>query len=323
MVEAIHQGRWNLVTRPLSWVFGSVVRLRHWLYDRGVLKQKRAPLPVVSVGNIVAGGVGKTQVTLLLAEALKKDVAVLSRGYRSCDEPKLLASRLPEAHVIVNRDRYTAAREAKRLGAKLAILDDGMQHRKLVRDVEIVVLGGADPFGGGAFLPRGMLREDPQRLRIADLVVFVGTPSQKSRERIASLTQSPCVETQVCVKKVHILEGATPPSLEGVKVGLFCGIGNPSRFVKSVEQLGAEVVATHTLPDHVGIGSKELRQLASLCQQSGAELLLCTEKDVVKLPRVDLPIKLGWVEVELEIVKNADAWEQMVKELENRIGTHT
>lgn len=337
IIESIRKGRWSLLTPLLSGFFGAAIWLRHWLYDRGFLAPKYAPLPVVSIGNLVLGGVGKTQVALLLAQRLQK-AAILSRGFRSrgergkkalvvsakhhkadeCgDEPLLLASRLPQTQVVVNRDRYLSALEAKKLGAQVLILDDGMQHRRLFRDIEIVVLEGRDPFGGGHFFPRGFLREDPARLAKADAVIFVGKPAKGVEEKVAVLSEAPCIETQICVKKVLCFDGSPIASLKGKKVGLFCGIGNPDRFVRSMEEVGAVIVASYCLPDHKAIKEGELRAFAEQCQQSGAEYLLCTEKDRVKIPDFsaisELPI--GWVEVELEVVKNREAWERLIKEI--------
>ncbi|MCC5831426.1 MAG: tetraacyldisaccharide 4'-kinase [Chlamydiales bacterium] len=336
LVDMIRKGKWAPLTRCLSWFYAYAIRARHWLYDNKWLVQKQTPLPVVSIGNLVAGGVGKTQVTLLLAEELK-DVAILSRGYRGqaekgkepllvlpertaeeCgDEPRLLASRLPHALVIVHRDRYRSALKAEKLGARVLLLDDGMQHRRLFRNIEIVVLGGSDPFGGGSFLPRGFLREDPERLERADLVVFVGKPAKWVEEKVAGLTQAPCVETQVCVRELRLLDDEPIHSLEGKKIGIFCGIGNPTRFAASMKELGAELVAVRYLPDHRTIGEKELRIFAALCKQRGAEYILCTEKDRVKLPGfVDsCPVPIGWAGVELEIVRNREAWDRMMKEI--------
>lgn len=337
VVAIIQQGKWGLLTLPLSWFYGLAIRTRHWLYDRKWLEQKHAPLPVVSIGNLVAGGVGKTQVALLLAQELE-DVAILSRGYRGqaekareplvvrtenrtaqeCgDEPWLLASRLPKARVLVHRDRYKSALEAEKLGARVLVLDDGMQHRRLFRNIEIVVLGGHDPFGGGNFLPRGFLREDPRRLERADLVVFVGKPSAAVEKRVAKLTQAPFVETQVCVRELRLMDDKKIASLEGKKIGIFCGIGNPTRFAESMKALGACVVAARYLPDHRTIGEQELRAFAALCKERGAEYLLCTEKDRVKLPSFAslslLPV--GWAKVDLEITRNREAWDRMTKEI--------
>lgn len=320
LVEAIRKGKGRLFTRPLSALYALGVHIRHALYDGGWLKQNQAPLPVVSIGNLVAGGAGKTQAALLLAKEFK-DVAVLSRGYRSHDEPKLLAGRLPEAKILVGKDRYKSCLEAKKLGARLVLLDDGMQHRRLGRDFEIVVLNGNDPFGGGYYLPRGLLREDPRRLSRADLILFVGKPSQWDEQKVKDLTTAPCVGAEVRVNSFFLCNGKKLETVKGKKVGLFCGIAQPHRFAATVEEEGAKVVASHHLPDHAQIGKKELHVFAALCKQEGAEYLFCTEKDWVKLPKeVKTALPIGWVQVELEIVRNREAWERMKEEISLRAG---
>ncbi len=333
LLEKIRMGKNGFYTLPLSWVYALAVRGRHWLYDNRMLVQKHAPLPVVSIGNLVVGGVGKTQVALLLAQSVE-NAAILTRGFRgkaekgkrplhvsiekhtadlSGDEPWLLASRLPNTPVIVNRDRYKSSLEAEKLGARVILLDDGMQHRQLFRNYEIVVINGSDPFGGGHFLPRGLLREDPKRLARADLIVSVG----KLKKALPTNIEAPIVETEVRVRSIRDLSGAPIASLQGKRVGIFCGIGNPGRFVESVKALGADVVASHFLPDHKTIDEKVLKKFAQLCKEQGAEYLLCTEKDRVKLQECakECALPIGWVEVELEIVKNRAAWDRMTKEI--------
>ncbi len=313
--------------RLLSWGFQSGVFLRNRLYDSGWLAKKYAPLPVVSVGNIVAGGSGKTQVVLLLAQAVK-GAAIVSRGYKGraeksakalvvspekhsfelCgDEPWMLARRLPSTTVIVSRDRFLGAVEANRLAHRLVILDDGMQHRKLHRDLNLVVLGGSDPFGEGKFLPKGKLREDPRRLRDADLVVFVGEASENDRQKVSELTDAPQV-----VAKTRLSE-----SFEEERVGLFCGIGYPERFRRDVEKSGGEVVAAHYMRDHQSIGERELFTFALRAKNLGAKRLLCTEKDGVKLAKfvTKCPLPVSWVRADLEIVENRSAWDRLTMQM--------
>ena len=177
---------------PLSWIFHRGVQLRNWCYDKKWFKSYVPPVPIViSIGNIVAGGTGKTPVTLLFAYTFynRFSLAILSRGYRSkaekldaplilCDgkgplypaaycgdEPYLFAQRLPEAHVIVGENRQKASYLAAKAGAQVILLDDGMQHEVAMRDFEVVVVDVGDPFGHGYFLPRGFLREDVSSYR--------------------------------------------------------------------------------------------------------------------------------------------------------------
>jgi tetraacyldisaccharide 4'-kinase len=323
-----------------SQLFKMGVRLRHFLYDKKILAQKLAPLPVVSIGNLMAGGVGKTQVALMLAELLAKDlrVAILSRGYRSraehaknpllvdvkrhspylCgDEPWLLASRLESSLIVVNKNRFKSALEAQKQGAELLLLDDGMQHRKLHRDFEIVVLDGTLPLGH--FLPKGLLRENPERLKVAHLILFVGSPTKELEKEITTWTHAPHVAVKIVCTGIFQLDGKPIDTLKDKKVALFCGIGNPQRFVNSVEELGAHVVASHFLPDHHVMGKKQLQKFAFFAKAKGATHLLCTEKDKVKLSMHPLPLPIAWIRASLQIVKNHSLWLETVNEIKSLV----
>lgn len=331
----------NFYLTPISWLFQAGVHLRHFLYDKKIFSKKFAPLPVISIGNVVAGGSGKTQVALLLAEALEQEisVAILSRGYRGLaehakeplvvdisrhspsvcgDEPWLLASRLKSTPIIVNKNRFKSALRAEKLGAKLLVLDDGMQHRKLHRDFEIVVIDGKAAFGH--FLPKGNLREDVQRLKMADLILFVGEVEESLEKKIASLTQAPQVVAKIAPCGLFQLNGEPIDSIKGKKVALFCGIGNPSRFVKTVEEMGAQVALAHFSADHCLMKQKQMQKFVTLAMQRGANLLLCTEKDKVKLTNERLPLAIGWIKTHLEIVKNSKGWTKTIDEIKTLAG---
>ena len=261
-----------MLRRLISYGFGGVVRRRNRLYERGFLEQRKSQIPVVSVGNIVAGGTGKTPVTLLLAERLLRElrVAIVSRGYLSeaekrkepllvsegqgplfgpkmCgDEVYLLSTRLPKAIVVAGRDRFKAANMAANAGADVVLLDDGMQHRQLARDIEVVVVNGLDPYGGGYFLPRGHLRDEPRRLREADLIVV--NEGDEIEENV------PQVVMENRPQKIFLPDGKEMHLALGSCVGVFCGVGNPTCFVETVEKMGHKVVVTHFLRDHRKIG---------------------------------------------------------------------
>jgi tetraacyldisaccharide 4'-kinase len=332
------------VLTPCSWLFEAGVRLRHFLYDHHVLTQQKAPLPVISIGNVVAGGAGKTQAALMLAEDLCKNlrVAVLSRGYKShaehakqpllvdpkhhhphaCgDEAWLLASRLPSSLIYANKDRFKSALEAKKAGAQIIILDDGMQHRKLHRDLEIVVIDGHSPLDH--FLPRGRLREQLKRLSCAHVVLFIGHPKETIRETITSFTSAPQVVAKIIPAGCFMLDGRPAPSLKEMPVALFCGIGNPLRFTKSIEELGAQVVVKHFSKDHQLMSEKKLLRFASLAKEKGVRLLVCTEKDKVKLSPgfrlTDSPLPIVWMKAHLEIVENREAWIKSVNTIKRYV----
>lgn len=332
---------------PLSYLYSFCIRTRNFLFDVQILKQKRCSLPIVSVGNIVAGGTGKTPVTLLLAETLASfcRVAILTRGYRSVaekgkiplllstgtgagprypanicgDEAFLLASRLPEVMVLVGKNRFKAAEQAKKIGAELLLLDDGMQHRQVYRDIELTVMNGFNPFGENYFLPRGFLRDDPKRLKKADLIIITGQD--------VDLSSSSCVPTvKMVLKPLEVLnaEGESLPSLKGMNVALFCGIAEPSRFVETLRGLGACVVDRLFLADHERVCEDQLFRFLRCAKQKGAQWAVCTEKDWVKLNNKTIkkgPLPLAWVKSQLIIERDSYEWEAVIERIKKLVKT--
>lgn len=312
---------------PLGLCSGLWIKIKNKLYDVGALPVHKGPLPVVSVGNLVVGGVGKTPFVRLLAQALAPagKVAILSRGYRSGvgkrpfvvdagaarggDEALMLARTLKNALVIVGQDRLAGVRLAAKLGAKIVLLDDGMQHRRLHRNVEIALLHATHPWGSGHFLPHGILRDDPSRLAACDLIIAVG-------EGYTGNAQVPVVEVDTTCNGVYDLEGKRL-TLNGEKVALFCAIGAPSRFVRTVqEELRTPVVARYFLGDHKSFAKIALLAFAKEAKQKGAKLLLCTEKDKVKIPKDwVLPLPCAWVSQEMVIRKNGGALGALVERI--------
>lgn len=271
------------MTSLLANAFGGVVRARNAMYDRGWIKIDRAARPVISIGNIAVGGIGKTPFCILLANKLTargEKVAVLSRGYGARaridepqvvtatsraedvgDEPVLIAQKT-QAIVVVCPKRIEAARLAiEEHGASLLLLDDGFQHRRLARDLDIVLLDALDPFTGG-LMPRGLLREPPDALERAHLIALVG----KTEAPPPQLPDRPLLRIEVIADR----------DLRGQKVALLAAIGRPDRFVATVEQLGAEVVWTRFFRDHAFY---EAAPLLAEARAHGATLILTTEKD--------------------------------------------
>lgn len=336
----------KLSLHPLSWVYRTIIFARNKAYDYGLFKSYVPNVPaVVSIGNIVAGGTGKTPVTMLLAKDLldRIPLAILSRGYRShaenlktplklCDgngpeypvnlcgdEPYLLAENLPDARIFVGRDRKQAADMAARQGAKLVILDDGMQHRQVSRDFDIVVLNARDPFGQGYLLPRGLLREDVSSLKRANLIIInhVEDTEQYSSlsERIAAYTSAPIIGTEVKVKFLETIDGERIDSLEGKKIGMFCGIGAPENFERTLLRSGAIIVDKLILSDHKRADKQALTEFSKHCKSLGAAYIVCTEKDKVKLiqDKPHLPVPIVWTKIELEVKEGLQHWKDFVK----------
>jgi tetraacyldisaccharide 4'-kinase len=282
----------------------------------------RAEAPVVSVGNLAAGGVGKTPLIIKLATDLgRSDLAILSRGYRSQmehaeeprvvegnnsrvfgDEPCLIAKRVPLAQVWVGKRRQLSAEKAVAEGARLLLLDDGLQFYKLAREIDIVVLDGEDLFGGWQ-------RESPARLKSVDCVVVNHvrdlTHDAEVRKEVARYTAAPVVTMRMGVKRP-----------KANRVAVFCGIGKPERFVASLEAAGVEVVDLCTAPDHTLPSHKALKTFAERAKGRGAELLVCTEKEGIKLTSpLSLPLPVEVVQGELEIVRGTTDWRALIERI--------
>ena len=315
--------------RALSYLYRTGITLRNVAYDLGLLKAHDVQIPVVSIGNIIAGGTGKTPFVKFLAEELSKKfkIAIVSRGYRSkieqtnqvfqvnpemdassCgDEPYWLARDLPQVQVWVGKSRVNSAKSAKENGAEMVLMDDGMQHRSLKRDIEIVLVDGEDPFGKGFFLPRGLLRDSPARLKKADCIVVIGPSTKTFEQELRHFTQAPIV----------FAERVTNVSLKGKKVAVFCAIGKPQNFLQSVREAGGEVVASFFKPDHDPFYPEELQKFAEECH---ADVLVCTEKDQVKLPKdfkCRLPISV--LTSHLKISGNETAWQELLNNIQSRV----
>jgi len=315
--------------RALSYLYRAGVALRNGAYDLGLFKAHDAGLPVISVGNIIAGGTGKTPFVKFLAQELSKHlkVAIVSRGYRSkientgrvlqvtpemdaalCgDEPYWLARVLPQVQMWVGKNRVLSARCAKEKGANLILMDDGMQHRKLRRDIEIALIDGEDPWGKGFFLPRGLLRDSPERLKNADCIIVVKPATETLEQQLRRVTKAPIV----------FAERVTDVSLKGKKAAVFCAIGKPQKFLQSVREAGGTVVASFFKPDHDPFYPEELKKFG---EETSADVLVCTEKDLVKLPS-DFKCRLPIIALtsHLKILEGQPAWQELLNNIQARV----
>ncbi len=336
----------------LSCIMKLGVKMRHFAFDCALVKEKKVSVPVVSIGNIVAGGTGKTALIEKLGKELaaKGKLAILSRGYRgklenktaelhlldpsfitpkSCgDEPYLLLKALPHAALFVGKNRVANAERAAYQSTDLILLDDGMQYRKLHRDLEIVMVNAANLYGKGFFLPRGYLRDFPERLERADYLFAHGLTDvdhyHSVKKELARYTAAPLIGTRMEPKKVELSSKEEWLTLEGKKVGVFCGLGNPETFVGTVRRFGAEVVECWTLPDHIEPKIEALDRFALLCREKQCDLILCSEKDWVKikssLPSLALPI--GWLKAKMEVIVGQKIYSQLIQELESYLQQH-
>lgn len=304
------------ILRPLGWAYGRGMAARNLLYDTGARKARAAAIPVVSVGNITLGGTGKTPVVQWIAGRLAeagKRPAVLSRGYGGSgganDESRMLGEASPALLQVLDPNRARGAATAARRGADCVVLDDGFQHRRLRRDLDIVLVDALNPFGGGRVFPSGELREPLAGLGRADaLVVTRGDLVSPERwERILGESRGLAPRAVVAVaafvpvglKGVGGRASREPGWLRGRRVFAFCGIGNPRGFVETLRSLGPARLDAVFLKDHAHYSDALVQSLAERAESVGAEAILLTQKDAVKiaewpgdLPALALEIKL-------------------------------
>jgi len=301
----------------------------------GCLKAARAGARVVSVGNITVGGTGKTPlVHHIAAEALRRGCcpAVLSRGYKGRtingrllnDEGMMLESKLPGLVLVQDADRVKAAKEAvDEKGADFLVLDDGFQHRRLSRDLDIVLVDAARPFGFGRLVPAGLLREPLRGLGRAEAIVLTRTDQVtdarlREIERIIgshTAAQTPVFHTAHVPVALRPADGSPPKKpgfLERRKVFLFCGIANPAAFKRTVESTGAVVQGMRSFPDHHWYTRSDLEDVAGRAKESGADLVVTTEKDGVKIAGIEAAHELFVLEIGVAFPDGEDRFWDLV-----------
>lgn len=328
---------------PLARLYSLILRLRAWSYHNGILKSYRLPRPVVSIGNVTVGGTGKTPVTAYIARLLLErgyKVAVLTRGYggalegqscvvsdgttimlsaRECgDEPYLLASTIPGLMVVIGTDRYAAGLMAiQQLKPDIFLLDDGFQHLRLHRDLNILLLDFSRPFGNGWTLPAGLLRESAAAARRADLVIFTRAPEGAAIAEDAQGIPA-CVSHHTLVDMLPLDGTAAMPfsDCQGYNVLAFAGIADPESFFAGLREVGLKLVQTIGLPDHVVYTQERRDEITEAMRRSGAEYLVTTEKDGVKLKGVspELASRILLARMELTIDK-PEILEERLKKL--------
>jgi tetraacyldisaccharide 4'-kinase len=299
--------------------YSLAVGWRNRRYDRGDAVVRSVRVPVISVGNLTLGGTGKTPMVKWLARRLTARglrVAIVSRGYRADengrnDEAMELAQSLPDVPHVQDPDRVAGAQHAiDQFGCQVVLLDDGFQHRRLARDLDIVLLDALEPFGYEHVFPRGMLREPLVGLRRAHVVCLsracaAATDVREAiRRRVHELApQAVWCEAMHAPTKLINASGESLPvaHLAGRRVAAFCGIGNPAGFRQTLAAAGAQIVAWREFPDHHAFAATDENELGNLVTRSDAELAVCTNKDLVKLRRDDLAGRPLWaIEIELQ-----------------------
>lgn len=305
------------VLLPIELAWRGVNGLRRRAYEKGLLEQKRLPRPVISVGNVSAGGSGKTPTVIHIARFLSSrgwKVAILSRGYRRAgrgveivgsddagrygDEPVLIRRHVPEADVVVGPRRFEAGRwYLQQSDCDLFLLDDGFQHLSLHRDVDVVI---DDPAATH-------LRESRRAIRKADITLIRG------RDGTADAASS---RFRLQVEPTAVVLGGERHGLGtfvGRKVAAFAGLAHNDRFFRSIEELGGHLVATESFRDHVTYDEELLARIEGLRFRNGADLLVTTEKDWVKIPSIEVGVMI----VEAVVTPYAEFHERLIELLEN------
>ncbi|MBN1345748.1 MAG: tetraacyldisaccharide 4'-kinase [Phycisphaerae bacterium] len=301
-----------------SWPYRLVVGLRNAYYDHVRRATRRADVPVISVGNLVTGGTGKTPMVIWILQRLvetRRRPGVLMRGYKASqiaccqanqalqdaihgcenDEAREIRRRCPRADLVIDPDRVAGAAKAAGIGCDVLVMDDGFQHRRLARDLDVVLVDATFPFGGG-LLPRGMRREPIDSLKRADVVVITRADqvheSERDglRRRLGELTEGAPVlcachrPVELCDQTGRCDAGTGVDSMRGRRAWIFAALGNPAAFSATVERMGCAVVGSRFWPDHHAWSDAELDDMARAAGSAAADVILTTEKDAVKLP---------------------------------------
>jgi tetraacyldisaccharide 4'-kinase len=338
LVSGRAQGLIPTLMRSLLWllakVYGLAILCRTSLFCRHILPTYAPPCPVICIGNLTTGGTGKTPLVAWLCHYLKKDrllsVTVLTRGYKSAhtktDEPAMLEKQLGSVPVVVNADRIEGTKTALACGpVDVFVMDDGFQHLRLARDLNILTLDATNPFGYGRLLPAGLLREPMSAIQRAHCIVITRSDqiSQKQlvalRERIESMCPGMALATTVhAPAQVHFPKAPpeSPTWLKGRSVFAFCGIGNPQAFFTTLENLGARLVGTHAFDDHHHCTSSEFDELHQQARLNHADMLLTTEKnfpDIAAMSKQShLPV--GYLAVELTFESGEDRVKELIEQ---------
>lgn len=323
----------------LSPIYGKITNLRNALYDKGVFETHDLRAPTISVGNITTGGTGKTPLVAYIARGLAKrgeKVCILTRGYgrenakqrvlvsdgeqvlvdaeTGGDEPVELAQKLlGKAIVIADADRVSAAEWAlRKFGVTVFVLDDGFQHRKVKRDLDIVCIDATNPCDRGRMLPFGRLREPLPGLARADAMIITRSDLVSDvddlKSRLAEWNSTAVIfEAKNVIRAItpieafRLSEQSTQRTENAQPAFAFCGLGNPANFFELLRLKKINVVGSAEFGDHHYYSQKEIDKVSNAAKNAGAEYLLTTAKDAVKISNLKFEIPCFVVEIKVEI----------------------
>jgi tetraacyldisaccharide 4'-kinase len=282
----------RLALAPAAGLYRGIVAARGALYDLGVLPARRTVLPALSVGNLSVGGTGKTPVSAYIAARLRDrggHPAIVLRCYGG-DEPLVHATLNPDIPVVVSADRVAGVAKARVLGADVAVLDDAFQHRRADRWGDVVLVSADSWSAKQRLLPAGPWREPVRGLRRAALTIVTrkAASSEDARDVVAALRATvPSLATAIVWLSPGRLRDARGPEarpladIDGKRIHVIAAIGDPVAFVRQLEMAGATTVTMSLFPDHYDFTANDASRIA--LETGGAEFVVCTLKDAVKL----------------------------------------
>ena len=327
-----YQTKYCPLCNLLSCAYSGVMRVRNFLYQKGISKSYKVSVPVICVGNITTGGTGKTPMVAWVVNQLKllgKSPAILTRGYKAVDgksdEAELL-KKLTSVPVIMNPDRVAGAKNAIVQGADILVMDDGFQHMRLKRDADIILLDSTNPFGYRKMLPAGRLREPMKGLSRA--AAFVATRSdQSTEENINSFLayakkfapNAPTAKASHYPTKLISLTGEqlNLEEIRNKKVLAFCALGNPAGFYNTLEHLGAKLVDHVEFADHADYSEKMLNKILDRAKQLNADFIITTQKDAIKIPTNFSGSKIYQLAIEMKILQGQAELISLLKKIAN------
>ena len=336
----------------ISKVYGGAAKLRRQFYKKALLKSKRLPCLIISIGNITVGGTGKTPMTMYVAQVVKQlgyKVAIISRGYKgkaekvggivsdgkalrmtpemAGDEPYLMANRLKNVPVIVGEDRFNSSRLAiRKFDPDVIVLDDGFQHLRLHRDLDLVLLDYRKPFGNGHLLPRGVMREPVSALACAHAIILTRSDMvndnemSSSREKLHFYKRKKPVyrtihhpfvyhitsgEKKIFEKNMPEIYRQDPDCIRGRTAFAFSGLADNHHFLRTLERLQCNVLGHMAFPDHHVYSERDLNDISAAAKSSLVQCLITTEKDYVRIAHnIDWPGDLFVIGIDIDFGKD-------------------
>ena len=323
----------RLLLRIISLFYSIIVRTRNFLYNAQILKSNKVNALIICIGNITTGGTGKTPLVVWLCNFLHdKDIrtAILTRGYKAhkgkfSDEPAILAQSCPDCRILINSNRTESAQKAiSQHNAQVLVMDDGFQHRKLHRNLNIVTIDSTCPFGYGKILPAGLLREPATAIKRAQAAIITRSDlvsetkliqiTEKIKKINPDIVIANAMHKPVCVKLIEKPK-LDLEHLKTKRIFAFSGIGNPDGFLKTIKKLELNLIESKSYNDHYNYTQQDAEDIYQRAAYVNADLILSTQKDWTKIALLMKHrdnIDFGYLLVEMDFTSGKDKITQLI-----------